>query len=98
MKILYTYKAIGDLQRLHKFIAKENPKSAAEISTKLLQAIKRLIDFPLLGRQIKSNEKENAAALRDLVTGRYIIRYAVLKNEIHILRVWHTKEDRVLLI
>jgi toxin ParE1/3/4 len=92
MKIFYTHNAIKDLQRLYGFIANENPIAAAEVSARLRQAIKRLIDFPMLGREIKSGGK--TVSLRDLVTGKYIIRYAFLKHEIHILRIWHGKEDR----
>jgi len=92
MKIFYTHNAIKDLKRLYDFIAKENPRAAAEVAAKLRQAIKRLLDFPMLGKEVKSNEK--SASLRDLVTGKYIIRYALLKHEIHILRVWHSKEER----
>ena len=91
MKILYTHQAIGDLERLYQFIAKHSPNAATEISTKIKQAIKRLLDFPMLGKEIKSTEK--SPSIRDLITGNYIIRYALLKHEIHILRVWHGKED-----
>lgn len=92
MKIFYTYSAVQDLQRLHDFIAKESSKAASEVSTKLRQAIKRLLEFPMLGREVKSTDK--SVSLRDLVTGKYVIRYALLEREILVLRIWHSKEDR----
>ena len=93
MKIFYTRQSINDLKRLHDFIAENNPNAARKASDRLLQAVKRLIDFPLLGRQVKNNNDLKAMTIRDLVTGKYVIRYVVLSNEIHILRVWHCKED-----
>jgi|688.fasta_scaffold357234_2 toxin ParE1/3/4 len=90
MKIFYTQQSIGDLIRLRTFIEKHNLKAAKEVSDRLIQAINRLIDFPSLGRQVGDDDSN---AIRDLVTGKYIIRYVVLKNEIHVLRIWHGKES-----
>lgn len=94
MKIFYTKYAINDLIRLRRFIEKNNPKAAKETSERLIQAVKRLIDFPLLGKPVKSND--DSLTVRDLITSKYIIRYLVLNNhEIHILRIWHGKENKI---
>jgi addiction module RelE/StbE family toxin len=93
MKIFYTHNAIFDLKRLREFIVKDNPPVANQVAIKIRQAIARLEDFPLLGRELK--EKQTGSALRELITSDYLIRYVILKNEIHILRVWHGKEDSV---
>lgn len=95
MKILYTHRAVNDLERLHDFIAQENPKIASEVSKQILQAIKRLTDFPLFGRKI---ENSSIDSIRELVTGKYMVRYIILNEEIHILRVWHSKEDKIPLL
>lgn len=93
MKIFYTCHAIKDLTRLRDFIAKENPKIATEISEQIIQAIMKLLDFPLLGREVKNGD-ECLDSIRELVANKYIIRYMVLNNkEIHVLRVWHNKEN-----
>jgi len=92
MKILYTQQAIHDLQRLRDFIAFDNTKAAFNASERLRHAIKQLIDFPTLGKLIKNESK--SLSVRDLFTGKYLIRYALLANEIHILRIWHTREHR----
>ena len=92
MKLYYTHKAISDLRRLHEFIAHENIKAAVEVSERLRQAIERLVDFPQLGKQVEGHQK--LTSLRELITKKYVIRYAVLKNEVHILSVWHSREDR----
>lgn len=91
MKILYTYNAINDLDRLRSFIAKDSQKAAYAIQERISQAIERLESFPSLGKKVKN--KKSTVSLRDLITGSYIIRYALLGSEIHILRIWHGKED-----
>lgn len=95
MKIFYTHSAVDDLERLYAFICQDNPKAAAKIAEKLRQAVNRLKDFPLLGKEVKPmNFATSNELLRDLITGKYVIRYMVLKQEIHILRIWHGKEIR----
>ena len=37
---------------------------------------------------------EELHGTQDLITGDYIVRYAVLEEDIYILRIWHGKEDR----
>ncbi len=92
MKILYTHRAVNDLKRLHDFIAQENLKVASEVSEQIVQAIKRLIDFPLFGRKVENSNNDSIDSIRELITGKYVIRYIILNEEIHILRVWHGKE------
>lgn len=92
MKIFYTQSAVNDLKRLYDSIAQENSKIASEVSKQIVQAIKRLVDFPLFGRKI---ENKGIDSIRELITGKYVIRYIVLNEEIHILRVWHSKENKI---
>ena len=92
MRILYTHRAVNDLKRLHDFIAQENSRIASEVSKQLVQAIKRLIDFPLFGRKVENSSNDSINSIRELITGKYVIRYIILNEEIHILRVWHSKE------
>jgi toxin ParE1/3/4 len=92
MKIFYTDTAIKDLDRLRDFIAIKNPLAANNIAIRLKQAIERLIYFPQLGREVKKNSERS---VRELVTGDYIIRYLLLEQEIHVLKVWHGREHRI---
>lgn len=93
MKIFYTRQAIADLERLHNFIAKDNPFAAAAIAAKLLHAVRKLKNFPAIGRKVIV-QQSTPAALREIISGKYVIRYLILEKEIHILRVWHGKENR----
>jgi len=90
MKINYAPESIEDLKRLRKFIAEKNPDAAKRVACSLLKGIKRLKTFPKLGLEVQEADTE---LIRDLILGDYIVRYLLSKNTIHILRVWHQKEN-----
>ncbi|OIO56183.1 MAG: plasmid stabilization protein [Alphaproteobacteria bacterium CG_4_10_14_0_2_um_filter_63_37] len=92
MNILYAPEAIEDLQCLRGFIAPNNPLAAQQAAAAILKGIAQLRTFPLLGAEVRRAPKPEM--VRDLVIGRYIARYLVGRNEIHVLRIWHHKESR----
>jgi len=92
MIISYTPESINDLIRLRKFIADKNPEAAERISKALQKAVKQLKTFPSIGVEVE--EAPNPKTVRDLILGNYIVRYLLTTNEVHILRVWHHKENR----
>ena len=89
MKLLFTHSAQRDLVRLRDFIAETNPEAARLISRRLVTSINRLLDQPEMGIDV-----EELTGTQDLITGDYIVRYAVLDDEIYILRIWHGTEYR----
>ena len=91
MKIVYTPEAIDDLTRLREFIEVKNPQAAQKIAKSLIDGIKKLKRFPLIGVEVE--RAPNPEILRDLIQGDYIVRYLVLDKTINILRVWHHKEN-----
>jgi len=93
MKITYTPEAIKDLIRLREFIENKNPQSAQRIAKELINGMKQLKNFPLMGVKVK--EAPDPDMIRDLIIGSYITRYLIHSNEIHILRIWHHKEERL---
>jgi addiction module RelE/StbE family toxin len=93
MKITYTPETVSDLIRLREFIEQKNPQAAQHIAAELMQGITRLKTFPYKGFEV--TEAPDPEAIRDLILGRYIVRYFVYEKEVHILRVWHHKEKRI---
>ncbi len=89
MKLQFTHSAQRDLIRLREFIASKNPQAAKRVSQRLKQSILRLTDQPEIGINV-----EELPGVQDLIGGDYLVRYAVLENEIYILRIWHGKGDR----
>lgn len=91
MKLVYTDVAIEDLKRLRAFIAVHNPPAAARVAAELVDRIRLLPDFPEMGAPVELAPVP--ASIRDIVFGRYVIRYSVHASAVIILRVWHGLED-----
>ncbi|TDO10556.1 MULTISPECIES: type II toxin-antitoxin system RelE/ParE family toxin [Halomonas] len=90
MKLVYTDEAIEDLKRLREFIAVHNPSAAGRIATELVSKIELLPDFPRMGTPFELAPVPDS--IRDMVFGKYIVRYSVHVSAIIILRVWHELE------
>ena len=90
MKLVYTDVAIEDLKRLRAFIAVHNPPAANRIATELVSKIKLLLDFPQLGTPVLNAPDPDS--VRDMVFGKYVVRYSVHASTLIILRVWHILE------
>jgi len=90
MKLVYTDVAIEDLKRLRAFIAIHNPSAANRIATELVSKIKLLPDFPQLGTPVLNAPDPDS--VRDMVFGKYVVRYSVHTSTLIILRVWHSLE------
>ncbi|PFG53266.1 plasmid stabilization system protein ParE [Marinobacter sp. LV10R520-4] len=90
MKLAYTDEAIEDLKRLRAFIGVNNPSAAAKIAIELVGKIELLSDLPKMGTQVEMAPVPDS--IRDMVFGKYIVRYSVHANAIIILRVWHSLE------
>ncbi|MFI2819558.1 type II toxin-antitoxin system RelE/ParE family toxin [Vreelandella piezotolerans] len=90
MKLVYTDEAIDDLQRLREFVAVHNPSAAARIATELVGKIELLPDFPRMGTPVEMVPVPDS--VRDMVFGKYVVRYSVHASAIIILRVWHGLE------
>ena len=93
MKIIYTPEAISDLERLRDFIEQNNPIAAQAVAKRLLTGINNLKTFPRIG--IEVSKAPNPDLIRDLILDNYTTRYLIndKQSQIHILRVWHHKEN-----
>lgn len=90
MKLVYTDEAIDDLKRLREFIAVHNPSAAVRVATELVGKIELLPDFPKLGTPVEMAPLPES--VRDMVFGKYVVRYSVHASVLIILRVWHSLE------
>lgn len=94
MKLVCSPEAVADLRRLHDFVAEKDLLAARRLSKSLRDGIKRLKQFPQMGRRVRQSADVWAPEeIRDWVTGTYIARYLLLDETIVILRVWHHKEN-----
>jgi toxin ParE1/3/4 len=90
MRLIFSRAAVHDLIRLREFIAKHNPDAAKRVSQRLRGAINGLVNNPQIGRPVPDLLGE----IRDLIFGKYLVRYEVRTNSLYVLRIWHGKEDR----
>ena len=89
MKIRWLHTALLSLRTVHNYTAFENPAAAKRTVARLEQAVARLGDYPLSGRE------GIVMGTRELVVPGlpYLIVYRVTDREVQILRVFHTKQD-----
>lgn len=73
MRVIIREAAFADLKRIHDWISQDNPRAAASVTRRILDAVERLGVFPRLGRHGK------APATREWVVRGlpYIIVYTV---------------------
>ncbi|WP_028672171.1 type II toxin-antitoxin system RelE/ParE family toxin [Saccharospirillum impatiens] len=90
MRLVYTDEAIEDLKRLREFIAVHNPSAARTIAAELVGKVELLPDFPKMGAPVEI--APIPGSIRDMVFGKYVVRYSVHESAIIILRVWHHLE------
>jgi toxin ParE1/3/4 len=86
MNIRWLSSALVELDRIHGYVAQENPKAAARVFRQIRKAPRQLARFPHLGRP---SQVEGTREL--VVTGLpYLIVYRVTGDDVEILRVFHT--------
>ena len=90
MKLVYTDEAVEDLKRLREFIAVHSPSAAGRIAAELVSKIELLPGFPRMGTPVEMAPVPDS--IRDMVFGKYVVRYSVHVSAIIILRVWHELE------
>ena len=91
MPLRWTRAALVDIGRLHAFLAEINPATAAKVVQSLTQGARRLQDNPRLGMRLSEFDPRE---VRRIVVGHYEMRYELDEQNIYILRLWHTREDR----
>ncbi|WP_101675842.1 type II toxin-antitoxin system RelE/ParE family toxin [Alloalcanivorax mobilis] len=90
MKLVYTDVAIDDLKRLREFIEAHDPTAAARVAAGLVEIIRRLPDFPKVGAPVPLAPDPDS--IRDMVFGKYVVRYSVHPSTVIVLRIWHGLE------
>lgn len=90
MKLVYTDEAVEALKRLREFVAVHNPSAAGRIATELVSKIELLPGFPRMGTPVEMAPVPDS--IRDMVFGKYVVRYSVHVSAIILLRVWHELE------
>jgi toxin ParE1/3/4 len=87
MRVRWLQKAIRNLDAEADYIAEENVTAAAKMFVYVKAKVDELSNFPSLGRPGR------VPGTRELVIDRYtyVVPYRVVGDELHVLRVFHTR-------
>lgn len=85
MRVRWLRKALANLDEEGEYIAQDDPKAAARVVMRILEAVELLKQNPAMGRPGR------VAGTRELVVTKtsYIIPYRVRDGAVEILRVFH---------
>jgi toxin ParE1/3/4 len=90
MRIRWTTPAADDLESIHEYLRKHEPKLAHSTVAGIHKAIRSLRKFPNRGR------KGREEGTRELLLERLpqIVAYCVKEDAVEILHIWHPAQDR----
>lgn len=91
MKIIWSFEARDDVDRLADFIAAHDQSLAGEIEQELSQAPRKLRDFPRRGFRLSEFDPRE---VREFRLRSYLLRYELAGTDIIVLRFFHAREDR----
>lgn len=88
--------AVLDLARLREFTRIHNPDATERAAKRILESLRQLQAHPMIGRPVLDIDQPE---LRDFVIpfGRagYTVRYTIIDDDIIIVRIWHSRENRI---
>lgn len=91
MALRWAQAAYADLRRIHEFLEPVNAVAAARVVRAVASRVRRIPAQPRLGEKLLGFEHRE---VRRVLVQRYEVRYEVAGSDIHVLRVFHTREDR----
>jgi len=89
-KLRWTHLAIEDMNNIKRTISEDNPSAAENVIKTIRNKVERPKDFPTSGRVVPEFQ---SPALREVIVPPYRVVCRVVSSEIHILRVWHSKQE-----
>ena len=94
MRLLWLPEAQADIQRLYHFLRERDPRAAARAIRAIQLGAQRLLEFPHLGKRM-DDETERYEVSVPFGAGAYVLRYRLHAETIVVIRVWHSREERV---
>ena len=91
MRLLWTPPALADLRRVYAFLAPVNRGAAARAVASIRAGTLILTTQPRIGKVVEDFVGRD---VRSILVKDYEVRYEVAGEQIRLLRVFHTREDR----
>ena len=91
MALRWTQAAFADLRRIHEFLEPVDVPAATRVVRVILARVERIPLQPRLGERLPGFGLREVR--RVLIEG-YEVRYELARTDLHVLRIFHTREDR----
>lgn len=85
-QLIWTRRAIEDVQSIRQFIAQDSLHYAELVTQRLITSVEHLPALPQSGRIVP---EINDPTVREVIHGSYRIVYRLIREEIHIVTVHH---------
>lgn len=90
MKVEWSQPARDDLAQIRAHIAADSPRYARQFSERIIRAVRKLREFPLIGRKVPEADLDN---VRELIFQNYRIIYYAEEHHLFVLSVTHGSRD-----
>jgi toxin ParE1/3/4 len=91
-QINWTKQALGDLEAVGDYIARDSPAIAQVFVNRIINSIVRLESFPFSGRIVPESGRES---IREVIFRNYRIVYSLENDTIYILTIFHASKSLV---
>ena len=90
IQVRYRPSALADLERIYRFIARDNPSAARQVIARIRQAIGRIEYFPHSGRSGVTPDTYELV----VPNSSYVAVYVLASTGAEIVAVFHAAQDR----
>jgi toxin ParE1/3/4 len=87
VKVIWTERALNDLEDIGNYISQDSPKYARRTLEKIISVSSLIETNPFMGRIVP---EVNDKSIREFIKGNYRIIYQIRKNATFILTVFHS--------
>ena len=92
-RIKWRLDAVQDIDRLREFLFAKDPSAAQQAAYVIYHAVKRLEDRPEIGRPLSDGTKRREIII-PFGASAYILRYVFENDNVFVLRIWHSRENK----
>lgn len=94
MNLVWLPEAKDDIQRVYTFLLDKDRRAAVRCVRMLKRVADKLLEFPHIGRRV-DDETERRELFIPFGAAAYVLRYRIHGESIVIIRVWHSREERL---
>lgn len=92
-ELLWLPESQQDISRLHEFLVEKNTHAAKRMVNVLLEGSQQLLEHPEIGKPM-GDQLQRRELFLPFGASSYVLRYRLDKDNVIIIRVWHSRELR----